>query len=71
MHTAHIFFQNAIPSSENSVDPDQMASKEASWSGSTQVLWWIYIDNGIEQMNGLKSAKLVIKLTKSYISYFD
>ena len=32
---ALIFFQNSKPSFENSVDPDQLASDEASWSAST------------------------------------
>ena len=30
-----IVFQNSIHSYENSVDQDQLASNEASWSGST------------------------------------
>ena len=35
MRTVNNFKKNSIPSVENSEDPDQLASDEASWSGST------------------------------------
>ena len=31
----HIIFQNGMLSLENILDPDQLASDEASWSGTT------------------------------------
>ena len=37
----HIFFHNSTACIVNSVDPDQLASEEASWSGST--LFFIHI----------------------------
>ena len=40
------YFQNSIPLSENSADPDQLASdeaSEASWLGSSQVFSQIKI----------------------------
>ena len=45
----YITFSNFFMLFENSVDPDQLASDEASWSGSTlfSSAWCIHINNKI------------------------
>ena len=51
-----IIFQNCMLSLENSVDPDQLASDEASWSGTTlfSFKWWLHINNEISFLGWLE-----------------
>ena len=51
------------PASANSVDPDQMASEEANWSGSALFAIWylnLYQQPGLSNLIGLKLAVGVV-----------
>ena len=52
------YYELTMSCMENSVDPDQLASEEASWSGSTLFQFSLYLDSVFkESMYGYQQSK--------------
>ena len=64
---AHITFSKFCICFENSVDPDLLASNEASWSRYTQFL--IHINNGVTPLVWLELGRSVWSIKLQIISY--